>query len=153
MKKGFALLTVLAYVLMLNFLVALLYMSVSTMISTLRVIQDLPAKQEAFASGTDVALVLISNTLDTQTSTSIDLAQGHVVVTASLMRSLKSDKLLQAGTCAVTTDPRQCNAVNYWNVNVTFKDTYTLTGTAVQYVMFQPDKDYVYLLDFKEGRK
>jgi len=106
-KKGFALLTVLAYVLMLNFLVALLYMSVSTMISTLRVIQDLPAKQEAFASGTDVALVLISNTLDTQTSTSIDLAQGHVVVTASLMRSLKSDKLLQAGTCAVTTDPRQ----------------------------------------------
>jgi len=51
-KKGFALLTVLAYVLMLNFLVALLYMSVSTMISTLRVIQDLPAKQEAFASGT-----------------------------------------------------------------------------------------------------
>jgi len=57
------------------------------------------------------------------------------------------------GTASPVVKMRMCSAVNYWDVTVTFKDAYTLTGTAVQYVMFQPDKDYVYLLDFKEKRE
>lgn len=156
MKKGIALLTVLAFVLILSLLMVPLYVSVLGMTSTLRSIQVLPAKHEAFAAGLNVARTLIVDAQSAKTSTSIDLAQGSIVVTASLSRSLESDLSFQIN-CEGTADPvekmRRCSAVNYWDVTVTFKDAYTLTGTAVQYVMFQPDKDYVYLLDFKEGRK
>ena len=160
MKKGIALLTVLAFVLILSLLMVPLYVSVLGMTSTLRSIQVLPAKHEAFAAGLNVARTLIVDAQTTTTSTSIVLAQGPIVVTASLSRSLESDLWLQEGPegidCEETVKQvekmRLCSAVNYWDVTVTFKDAYTLTGTAVQYVMFQPDKDYVYLLDFKEGR-
>jgi len=158
MKKGIALLTVLAFVLILSLLMVPLYVSVLGMTSTLRSIQVLPAKHEAFAAGLNVARTLIVDAQSAQTTASIDLAQGSIEVTASLSRSLESDLALQEGIdCEGTADPvekmRRCRAVNYWDVTVTFKGAYTLTGTAVQYVMFQPDKDYVYLLDFKEGRK
>jgi hypothetical protein len=155
MKKGIALLTVLAFVLILSLLMVPLYVSVLGMTSTLRSIQVLPAKHEAFAAGLNVARTLIVDAQTPTTSTSIDLAQGPIVVTASLSRSLESDLSLQInckGTVTPVEKMRLCSAVNYWDVTVTFKDAYTLTGTAVQYVMFQPDKDYVYLLDFKEGR-
>ncbi len=157
MKKGIALLTVLAFVLILSLLMVPLYVSVLGMTSTLRSIQVLPAKHEAFAAGLNVVRVLIVNAQDMKTSTTIELAQGPIVVTASLSNSFESDLSLQEEIdCEETVDPvekmRLCSAVNYWDVTVTFKDAYTLTGTAVQYVMFQPDKDYVYLLDFKEGR-
>ncbi|GEM_PF-3137100 len=155
MKKGIALLTVLAFVLILSLLMVPLYVSVLGMTSTLRSIQVLPAKHEAFAAGLNVARTLIVNAQSPATSTSIDLAQGTIVVTAYLSRSLESDLSLQEGQEGIDCEEtmRLCSAVNYWDVTVTFKDAYTLTGTAVQYVMFQPDKDYVYLLDFKEGRK
>jgi len=158
MKKGIALLTVLAFVLILSLLMVPLYVSVLGMTSTLRSIQVLPAKHEAFAAGLNVVRALIVNAGSMQTSTTIELAQGPIVVTASLSNPFESDLSLQEEIdCEGTADPvvkmRLCSAVNYWDVTVTFKDAYTLTGTAVQYVMFQPDKDYVYLLDFKEERK
>ncbi|NLG95370.1 MAG: hypothetical protein GX487_08495 [Acetomicrobium flavidum] len=160
MKKGIALLTVLAFVLILSLLMVPLYVSVLGMTSTLRSIQVLPAKHEAFAAGLNVVRALIVNAGSMQTSTTIELAQGPIVVTAdwSLSKSLESDASTQNETlCEGSSDTaskiRYCYAVNYWDVTVIFKDAYTLTGTAVQYVMFQPDKDYVYLLDFKEERK
>jgi len=160
MKKGIALLTVLAFVLILSLLMVPLYVSVLGMTSTLRSIQVLPAKHEAFAAGLNVVRALIVNAQSDHTSTTIDLAQGPIVVTAdwSLSKSLESDASTQNETlCEGSSDTaskiRYCYAVNYWDVTVIFKDAYTLTGTAVQYVMFQPDKDYVYLLDFKEERK
>jgi len=158
MKKGIALITVLAFVLILSLLMVPLYVSVLGMTSTLRSIQVLPAKHEAFAAGLNVVRVLVVNAESTQTSTTIELAQGPIIVTANLSRSLGSDLSLQDGIdCENTQDPvvklRLCSAVNYWDVTVRFDNKYTLTGTAVQYVMFQPDKDYVYLLDFKEKRE
>jgi len=161
MKKGIALITVLAFVLILSLLMVPLYVSVLGMTSTLRSIQVLPAKHEAFAAGLNVVRVLIVNAQDMKTSTTIELAQGPIVVTVSLARSLDSDLSLQGIDCGDTAEPvdkmRKCSAVNYWDVTVRFKDNYVLTGTAVQYVMFQldedKDKDYVYLLDFKEKRE
>jgi len=158
MKKGIALITVLAFVLILSLLMVPLYVSVLGMTSTLRSIQVLPAKHEAFAAGLNVVRALIVNAGSMQTSTTIELAQGPIVVTASLSNSLESDASTQNETlCEESSDTaskiRYCYAINYWDVTVIFKDAYTLTGTAVQYVMFQPDKDYVYLLDFKEERK
>ncbi|ACI17314.1 hypothetical protein COPRO5265_0111 [Coprothermobacter proteolyticus DSM 5265] len=158
MKKGIALITVLAFVLILSLLMVPLYVSVLGMTSTLRSIQVLPAKHEAFAAGLNVVRVLIVNAQDMETSTTIELAQGPIVVTASLARSFDSDLSLQdeidcEGTASPVVKMRMCSAVNYWDVTVHFKDNYVLTGTAVQYVMFQPDKDYVYLLDFKEKRE
>jgi len=100
MKKGIALITVLAFVLILSLLMVPLYVSVLGMTSTLRSIQVLPAKHEAFAAGLNVVRALIVNAQDMQTSTTIELAQGPIVVTAdwSLSKSLESDASTQNET-------------------------------------------------------
>jgi hypothetical protein len=132
-----------------------LYVSVLGMTSTLRGVQVLPAEHEAFAAGLNMARVLIVTASSANTSTTVNLSQGTVVVTTQLATSMKSDASLQdpgdcqSGGTVNATVIRFCNAINYWKVTVKFRNTYNLTGTAVQYVMFQPDKDYVYLLDFK----
>ncbi|WP_107689727.1 hypothetical protein [Coprothermobacter proteolyticus] len=146
-RKGFALVTVIAFIVILSFLIMPIAVAVTGIAASMGSIQLLPAKHEAFSSGVNLVKQVISYATSTATAvltTYSSLAQGELMVSASTSTQLYS--------------VFDSTAAKYWTVMISFTpnpkvcrraqcEPYILTGTAVQY-MLTPST--IYIVDLQE---
>ncbi|NPV88120.1 hypothetical protein HPY42_01155 [Coprothermobacteraceae bacterium] len=152
---GFALLMVLAFLMILGLLMAPLFTAVGQISSATISLETVPAREEAKAAAVNLVRFLIADSVNSAvscpggslTGTEIALPQGRLNVT-----SLR---------CYDRIETISGDAFRYWSFESTFEYnlrgqslTYTYTGSAVQFVMGTNDQldDYVYITDFEEGR-